>query len=110
MSRAVRLSALLSLLLLAPPAVGQTPPPAPAQDDPETAALLAEERRDADLERRRGKVDSAKGRFEELLEERASDGASRLGLALCLRDLAQTARAEEEAARALGDLATGPPE
>jgi len=100
----------LGLAALAAAQVPQPPVSPPAGQDPELAALLDEERRDADLERRRGKVESAKSRFEELLDENPADGLARTLLAQCLLDLAQPALAEQEAARALADLGKAPVE
>ncbi len=67
-------------------------PPAPAAASAEDEALYAEERREADLDRRRGKPASAVSRLEELLGERSGDAAARALLAGAYFDLARYAK------------------
>ncbi len=87
-------------------AATQDPPRAEREasaDESELEALLEEERRAADLARRRGVLPTAMRTLEELLDENADDFASRTLLSRCLLDRSDYAAAREAAARALAD-------
>ena len=86
----------LALLALAGFATAQSPS-GRQEPDAETAALVAEERHDADLARRRGKPESALARFREILDEDAGDLAARELAARALADLGRWDEAEREA-------------
>ena len=96
------------LLLAAFPAA--LAPAHPAQEtheqeigERETDELVAAERGEADLLRRRGRVRDARRLLTELLTDDPSDPASRRLLALCRLDEARYERALEEATLALAD-------
>lgn len=78
----------------------------PRQDpeEAEEAELLAAERKDADLDRRRGRPEAGLRRLEELLDERATDAEARLLAARCELELCRWDAAEANARRALADL------
>jgi tetratricopeptide (TPR) repeat protein len=76
---------------------------APTAEEQELQVLLDEERRAADLARRRGSVQAAVRTLKELLDENADDFASRTLLARCLLDRADYAAARDAARRALDD-------
>lgn len=98
------------LVLLWPPGALRAQDPAPRENehratppDPELQTLLEDERREADLARRRGAVQKAVRTLEELLDEDAQDAASRTLLARCYLDQADYPRAEAAARRAFDD-------
>ena len=84
--RSLLLPTLLTLPVLAQAA-------APVQDDDEIEALVAAERAEADLLRRRGKLRSARSMLRELLEEEPVDPATRTLLARVELDRADHAAA-----------------
>ena len=86
-------------------AVGQA-----QEADAELEALIAAERQEAELDRRRGAVRRAFGTFDEHLEDEPADAESRLGRGRCLLDEGDYAAAEDDFARALTDLAERPGE
>lgn len=112
---ALGLACLLSVVAFAPPAHAQVEPSKPAAagepDDAELAELLNGERKDADLDRRRGHPESALRRLEELLDEHPKDGEARFLAARCELDLGRWDAAEASARQALAalDLAAGAP-
>lgn len=77
------------------------PAQAAAQEDPELAALLAEERGEADRLRRRGDLDGARSLLEELLDEEPDDPDTRSYLARVELDVSLFDRARELAEEAL---------
>jgi len=80
-------------------------------DDMELAALVAAERREADLLRRRGNPRGAGRLLDELIEEDPEDAASRTLRALCLIERGRIERALADAKQALADArAKGEPE
>ncbi len=88
---------LLSLPLLAPAPRAALP----LQDDAEIEALVASERAQADLFRRRGKLRQARSLLTELLDEEENDPATRVLLARVELDRAHYERALAEARSAL---------
>jgi len=94
--RSLLLPTLLTLPVLAQAA-------APVQDDDEIEALVAAERAEADLLRRRGKLRSARSMLRELLEEEPVDPATRTLLARVELDRADHAAALAHSARACAE-------
>lgn len=81
--------------------------PVPLQSDDEIEALIAIERVEADLMRRRGNVRQALRRLGEHLEDEPSDAASRTLRALCRHDQGRHDEALEDGERALADAKKG---
>lgn len=92
---------LLIPTLLVLPALGLAA--APVQDDDEIEALVAAERAEADLLRRRGKLRSARSLLRELLEEEPVDPATRTLLSRVELDRAEHAAALAHAERAFAE-------
>ncbi len=92
------------------PGPGASFRPGPQEEDAELEALLAEERAEADRERRRGNHRKARGLLSELLEDDPDDLSSRVLLARVRWETGDLERALAEARRAYdGALArTGP--
>ena len=104
-----RLAALLLLALsaVAAPAHGA---PVPPQDEAELAALLAREREEADLMRRRGNPRSARKLLSEHLADDPNDAASRTLLARIRMEAGEYDKALRHGERALADaIAAGGP-
>ncbi|MFN0244809.1 MAG: tetratricopeptide repeat protein [Planctomycetota bacterium] len=85
-----------------PGAASASAPDRASTDDQE---LLAAERAECDLLRRRGRASEAQRRLAELLEETPADAEARALLARCLADRGEYATALTEARRALADAA-----
>lgn len=104
----MRATLILAGCLLVSSAVGL---PSGHQDDEEIAALIAAERQEAELLRRRGKYRQARSLLQDLLEEEEGDAETRSVLARVYLDQARYDRAREhgllalEDAKAAGDLA-----
>ena len=79
----------------------------PAQSDAEIEALVAAERAEADLLRRRGELRKAERALSRLLEDEPTDAASRTLRALCLEARGEYERALEDARAALEDTREG---
>lgn len=79
------------------------------QDEPLDEALITQERREADLLRRRGRVRQAIKTLDELIEEEPSDAASRTLRAWCLFEQGEYERALEDARQARADAREGAP-
>jgi tetratricopeptide (TPR) repeat protein len=73
----------------------------------ELEALLAEEREEADLLRRRGKIGDALRILKEHLRDEPSDAASRVLRGACRLDLCEWVAAEKDLRRGLEDCAEG---
>ena len=74
---------LLSLLSAAPLLLGGLPAVTLAQEDAEIEALIAQERAEADLLRRRGRISTARRLLSNMLEEEPEDAEALRLLALC---------------------------
>lgn len=91
----------------APPEPSE-PPGARPQELEELEELLAEERAQAELDRRRGELRRAFATFDEHVADEPADAESRLGRARCWRDEGRYDEALADYARALEDLAGRP--